>query len=153
MRHLRTTSIALALPLGVLLVPPAGIVQAQSVQTPPPPVVEELAKGEIPTRFTLETKQPSDFVFRRITIEPGATTGWHYHPGELLAVVQSGTLTRYENDCRAHVHPAGTALVEPAGERHVRMGANLGDEPVVLYVTYVLPDDAPPAVPVEHANC
>lgn len=35
--------------------------------------------------------------------------------------------------------PAGTSFVEPAGSDHRHIGRNLGSEPVVLWVTYLLP--------------
>ena len=39
--------------------------------------------------------------------------------------------------------PAGAAFVEPSGPRHRHIGRNLGTEPVVLYVTYLLPKGSP----------
>jgi quercetin dioxygenase-like cupin family protein len=38
------------------------------------------------------------FVVRQITIQPGGSTGWLYHSGTVLVVVQKGTLTRTDAD-------------------------------------------------------
>ncbi len=37
------------------------------------------------------------------------------------------------------VSPAGTSFIEPSGKKHRHIGRNLGTEPVVLWVTYLLP--------------
>ncbi|WP_329024234.1 cupin domain-containing protein [Streptomyces sp. NBC_01423] len=90
----------------------------------------------------LKVKAPkgrADVTFRTITIAPGGSTGWHTHGGQLIAVVKSGTLTRTLDDCSVEVSPAGTSFIEPSGKKHRHIGRNLGTEPVVLWVTYLLP--------------
>ncbi|MGW0363520.1 cupin domain-containing protein [Streptomyces sp. NPDC002990] len=84
---------------------------------------------------------------REIVIAPGACTGWHYHRVQLDAVVRSGTLTRVLHDETVEVHPAGATFVEPAGILHTHLGHNLGTEPVVLYVTPLLPEGTPFSIP------
>jgi quercetin dioxygenase-like cupin family protein len=78
-----------------------------------------------------------------VTIAPGGSTGWHYHDGELVAVVKFGTLTRQMHDCSTVVTGAGASFVEPAGRQRSHVGRNLGTAPVVLLVTYVLPAGMP----------
>ncbi|MER5181164.1 cupin domain-containing protein [Streptomyces sp. NPDC002896] len=105
---------------------------------------------------TLKIKPPkgrADVVVRTITIEPGGSTGWHYHPGQLIAVVKSGTLTRTMDDCSVESSPAGTAFIEPSGPGHVHIGRNLGTEPVVLYVTYLLPEGSPLSIDADAPAC
>ena len=104
-------------------------------------------------RVQAQDPRPSEFVVRHITIQPGGSTGWHYHPGTLLAVVQQGSLTRIDDDCRAVVYSAGQSLVEPSGSRHVHIGRNLGSEPVELYVTYVKPIGSPLSVDAADPGC
>lgn len=98
-----------------------------------------LAKGTSDGTIATRNRGATDVVVRRIVIEPGSTTGWHYHTGELVAVVLTGTLTRQLDDCSVETSTAGQAFVEPAGRRHVHIGRNLGTEPVELYVTYLIP--------------
>jgi len=74
---------------------------------------------------------------------PGGSTGWHYHDGQVIAVVKSGTLTRTLHDCSTEATSAGASFVEPAGPDRTHIGRNLGTEPVVLLVTYVLPAGRP----------
>lgn len=107
----------------------------------------ELAKGT--SHGTLRIKPPkgdTDVIVRTITVAPGGTTGWHHHDGQLIAVVRSGTLTRTLADCSVEVSSAGDSFIEPAGANRVHVGRNLGTEPVVLYVTYLLPKGAPMSV-------
>ncbi|MFF2045959.1 cupin domain-containing protein [Kitasatospora sp. NPDC058170] len=87
-------------------------------------------------------------VVQTITLPPGASTGWHYHPGRVDVVVLSGTLTRTLHDGRVEVSRAGDSLVEEAGPVHVHIGRNLGVEPVVLIASYDSPEGCPLAVPV-----
>ncbi|GGZ43417.1 cupin [Streptomyces inusitatus] len=112
-----------------------------------------LAQGVSEKKLKLKAKGPTEVIVRTITIDPGGSTGWHYHDGQLLVLVQSGTLTRTLEDCSVEVTPAGTAFVEPAGPEHRHNGRNLGTEPVVLYLTYVLPKGSPLSVNVDAPSC
>lgn len=112
------------------------------------PLVEDLATGCCGAGADLCFRGPEVFGFRRITIPPGGSTGWHYHDGRLLAVVGGGTLTRYEAAGGGPVrYVAGQALVEPSGPDTVHLGVNEGEEPVVLYVLYLGAPGDPPARP------
>ncbi|MET8755437.1 cupin domain-containing protein [Streptomyces sp. NPDC004667] len=99
-----------------------------------------LAHGEGAEGFELSVQDgPCHTVVQRIVIQPGADTGWHYHPGDVFAVVAQGELTHYDAIGRVNVHPAGTSFLEPSGMIHAHLGRNEGDEPVVMYATYVSP--------------
>jgi quercetin dioxygenase-like cupin family protein len=76
---------------------------------------------------------------RRVTIEPGNDTGWHTHPGTLFATVLRGTLTHYDRGSEPTIYRAGDSFIEARGRDAVHLGANHGDEPLVLDVIYVVP--------------
>ncbi|WNI27071.1 cupin domain-containing protein [Streptomyces sp. ITFR-16] len=104
----------------------------------------------------LKVKAPkgrADVTFRKITIEPGGSTGWHTHRGQLIAVVKAGTLTRTLDDCTVEVSPAGTSFIEPSGKKHRHIGRNLGTEPVVLWVTYLLPKGSELSEDADAVDC
>ena len=86
---------------------------------------------------------PVTVTFREITIEPGAGTGLHCHDGNLIAVVKQGVLTHYAPIYPTGVHEyrAGDAIIE--GAHYLHEGKNEGTEPVVLEVTYVIPEGFP----------
>ncbi|MGH3803261.1 MAG: cupin domain-containing protein [Pseudonocardiaceae bacterium] len=111
--------------------------------------------GEGTSNDTIEVKNVgrTDIVVRHIVIEPGGSTGWHYHPGELIAVVHKGTLTRTLEDCSVQTNSPGQSFVEAAGDRHAHVGRNLGAEPVQLYVTYVIPAGAPLSIDATDPGC
>ncbi|MEU5399341.1 cupin domain-containing protein [Streptomyces sp. NPDC005963] len=105
-----------------------------------------LAHGVSQGTVKLRAAGRTDVIMRTITIAPGGSTGWHYHHGQLLTVVTSGTLTRTLQDRSVEVTPAGSVFIEPSGPEHRHIGRNTGSVPVVLYVTYLLPHGSPLAV-------
>jgi quercetin dioxygenase-like cupin family protein len=112
-----------------------------------------LAQGTSAGTLKVKAKGRTDVIVRSITIAPGGSTGWHYHSGQLIAVVKSGTLTRTLQDCSVEVTTTGTSFIEPAGARHVHIGRNLGTEPVELYVTYLVPEGSPLSVDADAPAC
>ncbi|THA35868.1 cupin domain-containing protein [Streptomyces sp. A1277] len=113
-----------------------------------------VAEGTSAKKLKVKTpKGRTDVTFRTITIEPGGSTGWHTHRGQLIVVVKSGTLTRTLDDCSVEVSPAGTSFIEPSGRKHRHVGRNLGTEPVVLWVTYLLPDGSELSDDADAVDC
>jgi quercetin dioxygenase-like cupin family protein len=102
-----------------------------------------LAEGTATKPLRIHTRGETDVVVRQITIQPGGTTGWHYHDGRLIGIVMSGALTHLEKDCSAEVFTEGDSFLELDGRRQVHMGANRGTVPVVLMVTYLIPKGMP----------
>jgi quercetin dioxygenase-like cupin family protein len=94
-----------------------------------------------------------DYITKEITIQPGGSTGWHYHDGRVFGVVREGTLTRTMADCSEVVSPAGSAVTEDSGSNHVHIGRNLGPAPLVLWVDYIEPAGGPQAVDVPDPGC
>jgi quercetin dioxygenase-like cupin family protein len=89
-----------------------------------------------------------EYVTREITIQPGGSTGWHYHDGRVYGVVRDGTLTRTLADCSEVVTPAGIGVTEDSGADHAHVGRNLGQVPVVAWILYIQPVGTPLAVDV-----
>lgn len=112
-----------------------------------------LATGTSKGTIKVKNAGATDVIVRQVTIEPGGSTGWHYHNGDLIAVITKGTLTRTLDDCSVIVNRAGQSIVEAGGRRHVHIGRNLGTEPVELYVTYVLPKGSPLSVDAPAPAC
>ncbi|MGE4360964.1 cupin domain-containing protein [Mycolicibacterium vanbaalenii] len=95
------------------------------------------------------------YVARMITIAPGGTTGWHYHPGDVFAVVRAGTLTHYAAaSCAVDgVYGAGAPISEASGPGYVHVGRNEGAEPLVMWVLYANPPATPLAIDVPDPGC
>jgi quercetin dioxygenase-like cupin family protein len=142
-------SVAVALCAAAVVLLPAA---AQA--TPPSGVSGKvLASATMAHRFEVETHGPTEIVVQRVTLRPGGSTGWHYHPGTVLAVVHRGTITRTDDHCRSVSYSAGQALVEPGGADHVHIGRNLGTKPAVLYLTYVDPVGSALSVASDDPGC
>ena len=94
-----------------------------------------------------------DYITREIRIQPGGSTGWHYHDGRVFGVVREGTLTRTFADCSDVVSPVGSAVTEDSGPDHVHNGRNLGPDPVVLWIDYIQPAGTPLSVEVPDPGC
>ncbi|MCX4848670.1 cupin domain-containing protein [Streptomyces sp. NBC_00893] len=132
-----------------------GLVRPVAVATPGGGVSGTvLAKGTSTGKLEVRTLDGrTDVTFRTITVEPGGSTGWHTHRGPLVAVVKSGTLTRTLDDCSVQETPAGSSFIEPSGVGHRHIGRNLGTEPVVLWVTYLLPEGSELSDDAEAVDC
>ncbi len=98
----------------------------------------------------LKTKGPTEVVTQAITFQPGATSGWHGHPGPVLVIVKSGTFTVYDASCTPRTYSAGQAFVEGPEPAVVR---NEGTTVAESVATFLVPagsplrTDAPSACP------
>ena len=100
-----------------------------------------LAVGTIPQSQLFEG--PATVTVRTLTILPGESLQWHYHPGYAYNVVQSGTLT-VEDGCGGDTETLtpGQAFEEMDGRVH--RARNLSaTEPVVVYNTFIVPQGKP----------
>ena len=91
----------------------------------------------------LKTHDNTDIAVSNIVVVPGGHSGWHKHPGPVLVIVKTGTITFYKgNDrtCSPTVHPAGTAFIEPGGD--VGMARNEGTVDATVTATFLVPAGA-----------
>ncbi|MFC3439040.1 cupin domain-containing protein [Nocardia seriolae] len=96
----------------------------------------------------------NEYILREITIAPGGSTGWHYHDGALYAYVRQGQTAHYDSTCAVdQTGGPGTAFVERAGTGNVHIERNLGSEPQILDVLYVLPAGSPLAEDASNPGC
>ena len=84
-----------------------------------------------------QTKGPVLLATNSVTIQPGGSSGWHFHPGVTLVSVASGTVVRYDAHCMATVFDTGDAFVESGN--HPLNVRNEGTTPAVNIVTFIVP--------------
>jgi quercetin dioxygenase-like cupin family protein len=92
----------------------------------------------------IHSKNGTDLVTVRLTIDPGATFDWHTHPGWTFAIVESGNvkLTRLgRQGCRSETFPGEGGFFEATNEVH--KAENLSDVEARLLVTFVLRNGEP----------
>jgi quercetin dioxygenase-like cupin family protein len=127
--------------------PPSG---CPAFDGPTPGFVRKpVARGTAPP-LDFETDEMGDVVSQIVTIEPGASSGWHVHPSTELVTIMSGVITIY-----AEEHPGCAAVELPSGATATANGRphlarNDGAETVVLLVSYfgVRPGGGGPATGV-----
>ncbi len=103
----------------------------------------DLAVGKTTKPIYINTKgAESQFYIQSLTLGPGASSGWHTHPGPEYTIVKSGNITiQKATQCEPeHLGPGDIHFVE-GGVSH--RGINETDAPVELYVTYTVPANAP----------
>jgi quercetin dioxygenase-like cupin family protein len=91
----------------------------------------------------LKSHDDTDIAVANIAIAAGGTSGWHKHPGPVIVVVKTGTLTFYYGDdptCSPTVRPAGSSFVEEGGMVHI--ARNEGAVEATTVATYFVPKGA-----------
>jgi hypothetical protein len=100
-------------------------------------------------RVKFQTKDPTDVRVQKIIIAAGGYSGWHHHPGFVIAAVASGTVTFTHSDCSSTTYgpglPAGAVFVE-SGDDPGQASSSGG---ATLYATFVAPHANPPVFRIE----
>ncbi|MGH9009675.1 MAG: cupin domain-containing protein [Acidimicrobiia bacterium] len=98
----------------------------------------DLAVGKVTDSIEIMRTEPTDFHIQVVTVEPGANTGWHTHPGPEYSILKAGEMVlERAPECQPFTYKAGQGFFIPGGTPH--MAQNDGKEPAELYVTYTVP--------------
>jgi len=98
----------------------------------------DLAMGKVADKIEFSRTEPTDFYIQNVTIDPGANSGWHSHPGPEYSILKAGELVLVRApDCQPLTVKAGQGFFIPDGVAH--MAHNDGKDPAELYVTYSVP--------------
>jgi quercetin dioxygenase-like cupin family protein len=98
----------------------------------------ELAVGKVTDRIDIQRSEASDFHIQNIIIDPGASSGWHTHPGPEYSVVKAGEVVLERSPaCDPITLTAGQGFFNQSGMPHI--AHNDSTAPVELYVTYTVP--------------
>jgi quercetin dioxygenase-like cupin family protein len=102
----------------------------------------DLAKGTTNTPISIVTNgEETAFYVQNLVLKPGASSGWHAHPGPEQSVITEGTVfVQTAANCVPVAYTAGQTVFLPAGTPHVVANRGLVDADAV--VTYTLPADA-----------
>jgi quercetin dioxygenase-like cupin family protein len=96
----------------------------------------------------------TEYVLKEITVAPGGSTGWHYHPGAVSGLVRKGVLSHFDSTCASDgIYRPGQTISEASGDGYVHIGRNLGRTPLVLDVLYRNPVGQPLAVDAPNPGC
>ncbi|MGH3051644.1 MAG: cupin domain-containing protein [Gaiellaceae bacterium] len=143
----------------IVTVAAAAVVTAIALATPasPPPVlVAETARGTFDVlpkfntkfdnggRVKLKVKGSVELISQKITAQPGATFGWHNHPGENFNVIWQGTLTLYHDEACTTGIDYGPGSAFSTHPQNIHLAKNNGTVDLVLFATYLAPKTTPP---------
>jgi hypothetical protein len=124
----------------------------------------------------IKAKDNTDIAVSNVVVAPGGSSGWHSHPGPVLVIVKTGTITFYragkhggqngddENGdnqkghaarCTRTDYPAGSAFVEVPAPGHVMLAKNEGSTEATVTATYFAPPGAALRIdqPAPGGNC
>jgi quercetin dioxygenase-like cupin family protein len=102
-----------------------------------------LAGGTIASS-TLFGGGPATIRMAQVTLEPGDTIPWHYHPGRAYIIVKTGTVTEELGCGGTETFSAGDAFEETT--QSVHQMRNLGSTQAQLYVTVLVPAGSPTTI-------
>jgi quercetin dioxygenase-like cupin family protein len=155
----RALMAAAAVAAGVLACRETTTPQAKAVNIDPSSTVGDgfkstlIARGNLGTfhmqsKFNgydveLKSHDNTDVAVANIGIAAGGSSGWHSHPGPVLVVVKSGTITFYRADnpnCAADVYGPGSSFTEQGGL--LANATNKGSVDVVAVATFFAPPGA-----------
>jgi quercetin dioxygenase-like cupin family protein len=102
---------------------------------------EEFANDSM---VTVKMRGEMEFVVQRIEAAPGATFGWHSHPGENINVIKQGTLSFYHDEaCTTEIeYGPGAVFTSSPDEIHLARNES-ATETVVFFATYFMPKTTP----------
>lgn len=141
-----------------------GVLVSTALGTPSSGVTAETARAPLAelklhrkfdngAQVKLQTKGEMELITQRIVATPGATFGWHSHPGENVNVVLRGAITLYHDEaCTEGVtYGAGSTFTTSPDEVH--LAHNETGEELVVFATYFAPRTSPPLpVRIDHAS-
>ena len=97
-------------------------------------------------QLEIKAKPAFDLAVQSIVFQPGGQSGWHSHPGPVLIMVKSGTMTFYESDdpsCTPIVRTQGQAYLDfGQSPEHSHIARNETDALAENIVTYFVPPGA-----------
>lgn len=121
------------------------------------PVLNDIARGTLATRvdydrggIEVETKRPVDIVVQELTFAkatattPGASAGWHSHPGPVFVVVRSGTLSAWDKHCVKKTYSKGQSFFEAGPRKSMLVKNESTTEDATVYATFIVPVGATP---------
>ncbi|HEY4914635.1 MAG TPA: hypothetical protein VIJ91_12035 [Candidatus Dormibacteraeota bacterium] len=93
-------------------------------------------------RVKFQTKDPTDVLVQTISFLPGGTSGWHFHPGVVIVVVESGQVTTHDASCQTATYGPHQSFVE-SGTEPFMVSNESGTDKAVVYATLVVPAGSP----------
>jgi quercetin dioxygenase-like cupin family protein len=93
----------------------------------------------------IQTKGSVDVATLQVTFaKGGGSAGWHFHPGPVFVVIQSGALSVWTEDCEKTVYGVGTTFFEMGPEASMLVKNEDPNVDAVVIGTFIVPVGADP---------
>jgi len=116
-----------------------------------PNVTTVLARGTLNAEvkynldgIKVQTKNAVDVVSTEVHFAPGASAGWHFHPGPVFVVVKSGTLSVWDESCTKNTYSTGNTFFEEGRAASLLVKNESATTEVVVFATFIVPVGATP---------
>jgi hypothetical protein len=100
-------------------------------------------------RIKFQTKDRTIVRIQSATWDVGSTSGWHHHPGVIIGIVTSGSVTVWDGSCNQKTYgpglPLGAVFLE--GDDMLMQATSSGG--ATEYVVHTVPFSSPPVFRVE----
>lgn len=93
-------------------------------------------------RVKFQTKDPTDVLVQTITFQPHGSSGWHFHPGIVIVIVESGQVTTHDANCQTATYGPHQSFVE-SGTVPFMVSNESDTVPATVYATLVVPSGSP----------
>lgn len=103
-------------------------------------------------RIKFQTKDPTDVLVQTITFQPHGSSGWHFHPGVVIVVVESGTITTHDANCQTATYGPHQSFVE-SGTTPFMVSNDSQTVNAVVYATLVVPAGSPFRIETDSPAC
>jgi len=102
-------------------------------------------------RIKFQTKDATDVLVQTITFQPHGNSGWHFHPGVVIVVVESGQITTHDANCETATYGPHQSFVESGNLPF--MVSNEGTVNAVVYATLIAPSGSPFRIETDPPAC
>jgi quercetin dioxygenase-like cupin family protein len=92
----------------------------------------------------VQTKGAVDVATLEVTFAPGASAGWHFHPGPVFVVIREGTLSVWDEDCVKNEYSPGETFFEAGRAESLLVKNESATTTVRVYGTFIVPVGATP---------
>lgn len=103
-----------------------------------------------PWQVQLQAQGATDTYAQHLELAPGGYSGWHRHPGVLVATIAAGAVDFYDANCNKRSFTAGQIYFE---NDDVHAIVNRGSVNADLYIAYLIKHDAPRRIEADAPAC
>jgi quercetin dioxygenase-like cupin family protein len=116
-----------------------------------PNITTSIARGTLAAEvkynldgIKIQTKNPVDVATLEVTFGPGASAGWHFHPGPVFVVIREGTLSVWNEDCVKTTYSPGSVFFEEGRAASLLVKNESTTVTARVYGTFIVPVGASP---------